>query len=75
MKFTNHFRAATICIEYLGKETPEGVFFTEYSAPALRTGLMGLKRLGGNKTSKAFRQLADRFSSYLGALISELLTR
>jgi hypothetical protein len=75
MKFTDHFRTATICIEYLGKETPEGVFFTEYSLPALSARLMGLKRLGGNKIGKAFRQLTDRFSSYFGELISELLAR
>ncbi|MCP4472248.1 MAG: hypothetical protein GY815_16485 [Gammaproteobacteria bacterium] len=75
MKFTNHFSTSTICIQYLRKETPEGVFFTEYSLPALRAGLMGLKRLGGNKISKAFGQLTDRILSYFGELISEPLAR
>jgi hypothetical protein len=75
MKMTNHFRTATIRIQYLRKETPESVFFTEQSTPTLSARLMGLKRLGRNKIHKAIGQLTDRFSTYFGELISESLAR
>jgi hypothetical protein len=36
---------------------------------------MGLKRLVGNETGKAMRQLTDRILSYFGELIREPLAR
>ena len=73
LNLTHHLLTATVRIEYLGKEGPEGILFTEQ--PAATESPTGVVRqfLRRNELSETLAQLTDRMAVNSRFLIGQFL--
>ena len=73
LDFSDHFLAATVGVENLGEESPEGVLLTEYP-PTTEVSLRPVAQfLGRDEGAKALSQLADRVPANPTPFIGQLL--